>query len=140
MSGPTSAYTYDGDSFAHTAGYSSMSGTSQTLLSQRLTPPIEPVYVNPYGSGTKWFFAIGIATIWIYLIPLPFIWWVNRGRGKEAAARHAYVDTYHPRWLAAMDRWSRAYYCSKCDVVFLPGESQLIPAGQARGTIFAMTA
>jgi hypothetical protein len=138
MSGQTSGYTYDGDSFGHTAGYASLSGTSQTALSRRLTPPTEPVYDNPYGSGTKWFFGLCIGFCWAYLVPVAAMWWVNRGKSKEAAARHAYVDRNHPLWVATMERWNSAYYCSKCDGVFVPNQSQFIPAGQASQTIFAL--
>lgn len=65
-------------------------------------------------------------------------WWVNRGRSREAAARHVYVANFHPLWAEAMERWNSAYYCAKCDGVFVPGQSQFIPAGQARQTIFAL--
>lgn len=138
MAGPTGAWTYDGERFGTVAGYANLSGTSRTALSQWLAPPVEPVYENPYGNGTKAFFAICVTFVWVYLIPLPIMWWVNRGKSKEAAERHAIVGHYHPLWMAAMDRWNRAYYCSKCDGVFLPGQTQLTPVDVAQKTVFSM--
>jgi hypothetical protein len=133
LAGLTSSYSFDGD---HSVGHATMQGTSQTGLSSRLSPPDKP-YENPFGRGTKVFF--GVCLYFFFLAGLPlilmgFVWWQKQ---KEAAARHAYDD---PLWLVVMERWSRAYYCSKDDAVFLPGQAQLIPAGQARETIFALPA
>ena len=140
LSGQTSGITHDGDHFSHSVGSSTMSGTSRSALSTRLLPPSEPTYENPYGTGTKAFFVLCVLFFYAYFIPVIFMFIVNSGKQKLATVRHAEVDRLHPLWLAAMERWNNAYYCSKCDGVFLPGRSQFIPAGQARETLFALQA
>jgi hypothetical protein len=123
--GMTSALTYDGEGFARTVGVVSMSGMSHTSLSARLRPPAGPEreYVNPFTTGVKWQIAICIILFALYFIPLivaGIIWYKKSG---VAAARHAAVEARRPAFNAALQRWDQAYYCSKCDVEFLPDGS-----------------
>jgi hypothetical protein len=40
-------------------------------------------------------------------------------------------------WERAMDRWSRLFYCGRCDGVFIPGEGGFTPIGQMQQALFA---
>ncbi len=144
-----------------TIGGIQLAGGSRTLQSSMLAPPTPPEYVNPWkgivGSLIFGILAIflGIGLIaallqsvfrgspisvlihlgWLLLLvgwPIHKIWSTNQ---QAIAARDAYEQKL-PRWREAMRRWEHLYYCFRCDGVFIPGKSALIPTSDTASFIF----
>jgi hypothetical protein len=157
MSGGTYYASSNDPSYVH-----HLSGTSQTELSALLAPPVQPVagaltVARPKPSRGSVllvrvilavFLALFLGTLIqqsaaVLLVILAFFGFVLvYGLGESAriqTAQAAQAAALQPLWRAAMDRWSNAYYCSKCDGVFLAGSDMpLVPASQARSTLFAL--
>jgi hypothetical protein len=132
MAGGTYSVGFNGS--GDSIGAVSMSGVSQTALSARLAPPPEPVYESPWTGG--WlllmvlclvFLVVGLIIIGVIII---YRWLVGQNRRAAVARRH-------PLWEPAMARWQQAYYCAKCDAVFIPGLVGLVPARDAQGSLFS---
>jgi len=135
MAGGTYSVGFNGS--GDSIGAVSMSGVSQTALSARLAPPPEPVYESPWTGG--WFLLMVLCLgFWVLCwIPIGAIiiyrWLVGKTR-RDAVARR------HPLWEPAMARWQQAYYCAKCDGVFIPGLVGLVSARDAQGSLFSYNA
>ena len=41
-----------------------------------------------------------------------------------------FKTTVLPEWENAMRKWEQCYYCGRCDGVFIPQQSSLIPIAQ----------
>jgi hypothetical protein len=135
---------------------SALMGSSQTVLSQRLAPPPQPVYEESSWSGgavavvglcIACAACIGAPTVanlsngplnaggWFTLLfamaliltPIAII---ARQMLKEDKRRLAVIARLYPRWQAATVKWDHLYYCSRDDVVFLPGTQQMASANE----------
>jgi hypothetical protein len=134
--GPTSAVGYSSGNqggYSTMSGYTTLAGTSQTSLAQRLSCPPRPTYKSPWGFWSICFLIIvGIPALtgtifsfgseqvlygffWLILVVL-VIWY----KQHEASKRRAKVEAETPRWELAYQRWNELYYCSRNDVVFMP--------------------
>jgi hypothetical protein len=69
------------------------------------------------------------------LAAIVLIIWYQR---KRQGLRHRELARVHPLWWAAIQRWRQAYYCSKCDRVFVPRLTGLMTTTQAQQTIFSL--
>ena len=120
-----------------------------TAHSERFMPPIEPRGVNiPW-----WIWLLGVAGtgIGIYMLisnlSYGFVDSVNVVCALVpgaivllvASMAHALgkdrVTKAMPIWKRAMQRWAQLYYCGRCDGVFIPGESSLMPAEQMQALL-----
>ncbi len=150
----TSAGLYSGTA----SGSGLVAGMSYTALSQKLSPPIEPIYQSPWGGCSVtitaglviWNIAFivwvclglsqsptvvealshGNLDYWrtfIIIIGVGLIGWVIMAaiistKNRTASERGTHFATEYPRWERAIARWNELYYCSRNDVVFIPGK------------------
>jgi len=49
------------------------------------------------------------------------------------SARQQKVNEEMPKWESAIRRWNQLYYCSRCDGVFIPEKTLLVPSEMTRG-------
>lgn len=126
-------------------GAAVFAGRSQTGTSRLLAPPEKPTSANTclnaaIGCGGL-LAVLGLCTIFS---PTPggstgdagviaFIGFVVAGgavllRGEAQQHVHASVTA----WQSAMARWDRLFYCARCDGVFVPGSTSLIPAARTQ--------
>lgn len=120
-------------------------GVGQTRLSARLAPPEKP------GPKGVWSWVLGIEVLLAMLAcaSLSILFGeafalfvlvgvavlvggivVHSNQQKEADARM-------PQWNEAMRRWDQLYYCARCDGIFIPDETPLIPTGRMSEFLFA---
>ena len=71
-----------------------------------------------------------IILLWALLIP--FASRIYQTYRKQVAAAEPKISL----WQAAMERWGKLYYCSRDDVVFIPGEGKSAPLVQMLEYIF----
>jgi len=61
---------------------------------------------------------------------------IRRGNRKEKELRKGFEilkaqwQASMGRWKKSIGRWNRLYYCSRDDVIFIPGEKQAVPPGR----------
>jgi hypothetical protein len=110
---------------------------SQTMLSQRLTPPAKPTAKFPH-----WIWVllgvVGAPIVCCSTVETPeegglYYFLIIGGvilAGMFAVyfARQQRVAEQMPRWEKAVSRWHQLYYCGRCDGVFAPGETPLLSA------------
>lgn len=107
------------------------------LRSGRLSPPAKPA--NPGVSG--WVWGIGVLLIVLGIIaldpllgPETAVYCLLPGIVILAGALVVYsnrkqrFDEEMPQWQRLMRMWNRLYYCSRCDGVFIPGKTLLVPS------------
>lgn len=138
-------------------GRTTISGTTQTALSQQLTPPKKPSYgasevvgiggtllfgfigfysfINGLGSASSCSYdpsqCSGLsAVIAGPLICLLLVGLVIFGAIRMHASEKRKAAVEIPRWQRAMARWEQLFYCHRCGGVFLPGERFLVPLGR----------
>jgi hypothetical protein len=130
------------------AGPASMS-MSLADVRQKLALPSAPVYQSPWNFPTVFAFVVTICVVFVCVIGLvswvqplvqaptdPGILWqfvgltifmllwlglavfIVRSRSWMARERRAKVAA----WQSVRNRWAQTYYCTRDDVVFLPGE------------------
>ncbi|GEM_PF-2141725 len=84
---------------------------------------------------------VAIILLIISLLVVMIVAWAISARRYGAKVRRRYtqaqaewqaaVDAKTPAWQRALGRWQKAYYCARCDSVFIPGErDSLTPADQ----------
>jgi hypothetical protein len=141
-------------------GYSTLSGSSQTLLSQRLAPPEKPSARGSLGV------IVGIGAF-VFVIGgllgfLDLIYAINAPEevefhcccggtalgaivmgiclviyaGITVNKRAARVASQIPHWKRAMVRWNRLYYCARDDGVFDPEDGIFVPTEQMMDYIY----
>ncbi len=64
------------------------------------------------------FAGIVIGVIWYY-------WWKNNSAREREQREIEREQVAH--WNHAMERWNRLYYCSRDDIVYIPGEGSRAP-------------
>ena len=139
-SGPTSgiAAPIDSSKQAIVSGYTTLHGTSQTDLSRKLSPPIEPSAPSILGGIIGSFILIGGIVTLVFsegescnLIPgflllgiglLVMIPSINSQGTKEKTYKQEMQ-----RWKNAMSIWDRLYYCARDDCVFDPTSGEYAP-------------
>jgi hypothetical protein len=124
-----------------------LSGSSQTQLCRLLSPPKQPNYVSfttmlkhPYGIfliflgffgliilPILWFIGVAfiLGTIWV------FLYWALASEKEKTL-----LITEMPRWQGANSKWQRLYYCYRCDGVYLPGESYIVPSQHMKDFLY----
>jgi hypothetical protein len=133
-----------------TTSYSSVQGASQTLLSQRLSPPPRPSALPAFGFWSLILVITAICGLFMSLIGLALTrgsaeaaFWVIvclagivlpiREAKRVTQAREEQAARELPAWEAALHRWQQLYYCHRCDGVFVPGTgARLILAENVR--------
>lgn len=76
-----------------------------------------------FGEAFALFVLVGVAVLVGGIV-------THSNQKKEADARM-------PQWNEAMRRWDQLYYCARCDGVFIPDETPLIPKGGMSEFLFA---
>lgn len=108
--------------------------TLQTKLSKYLAPPDEPIHpLRQPGCG--------LFTLMLLLLNGPILLFGNDGIGigvttglilTSAVLLVVHLDWeksgQKPEWESAMLVWDRLYYCTRDDIVFLPGEEGSAPS------------
>lgn len=125
-------------------GSFSASGTQMTLLSQQLAFKETTLDRNDRGSMWAFFIFMGIslsALVGAMFVPAILFGGITvlaffRYRHKETE-----YQVFYRQWLAsrnlALKRWQSLYYCHRCDGVFVPGKSGLIPTDQMSQYLYA---
>lgn len=133
-SGPTHGAAYTpGSGWGGTVGHATLSGSSSTVLEQRLAPPTEPTDPRSYNRSligpAMLLLAVG-GVISLVLIAVSdaaayiglavtfgglFVWEMRK---RSSYKKHYESD--HPRWQRMMQRWNDLFYCHRCDPVFDP--------------------
>lgn len=146
--------------------YITVNGSSQTTLSRLLSPPAQPIYRSAWPAALVlitaiiWFllavvtlncilaifgsrhfhekidgsylFYNGVAlTIFLSLIIL-----INLYIRRKNLIKYTQVKAQMPHWQRANATWQHLYYCYRCDGVFLPGQSFLIPSEYMREFLY----
>ncbi len=128
-----------------------LTGTQQTLISQRLAPPLSPVQRH-MNDGSAWpalfvpclIFTIifggcfllllgnSIASAFKFILLIPvglfggmaviFLLMMIRASHKKRSM----IETETPYWQRAMEKWDRLYFCHRDDVVFSPQSGRYV--------------
>ena len=129
-----------------------MASISHTALSQKLSPPVRPIYRTPYGIVTK--IAIGICgslVLWALIAVLEGAILALLGclfygsilgvivfyKESVARKRRAAFDAAMSIYTAAYSKWHQLYYCARDDTVFIPGSpAPWVPASQMQKLLY----
>jgi hypothetical protein len=130
------------------AQYQAREAVIQTAISKKLAPPskptppsnddwrlaffvgaiglfalfvITPAIVNPNERSQGLMVSLGIVGFAVLLVILAV---TTTGKAKRQ------FESDISKWYRAMKIWNELYYCARDDVVFIPGESHVIPAYQ----------
>src|SRR2546421_10632092 len=73
--------------------------------------------------------AISDLIVWgmILAIGVCVLAWICRGVGRTNTLNYQQSEAQMPHWHRAISKWQRLFYCCRCDGVFLPGQSFLVP-------------
>jgi hypothetical protein len=94
-----------------------------------------PYHFSPESLWYQYLFLIvglasSFASLWgIYWLLLKTVFSKARARGEEEQNR------LNERYRTAYALWQQLYYCHRCGVVFLPGQSKVIPPDQLSAVI-----
>ena len=129
-----------GKAYGSYGGNISFAGTSQTLLSEKLAPPVRPRY---RGSGMEQLVSFGAIailtvitnsilapqfggsnclTIYFSLIIAVIIW-----AGYFWWKKLTFDSEQRPIWDRKMEVWNRLYYCARDDCAFDPINQRTMP-------------
>jgi hypothetical protein len=135
LSGATVGATYDltgSGGLGVGAAHTTLSGNQQSLLAQRLAPPVRP---EAKFLGYKWVFMtivfVPIASLIGTVVNAKFgglvfaigaLIYVCVGAYKEWKAAKDCKHIEVPYWEKQMAKWKERYYCHHCDYTFTPDE------------------
>lgn len=121
-------------------GYTTLQGSSQTMISGLLAPPKKPE--TKRWSGCAIFALIGLAPLTISAIVgyqdggaafgvifvVIIIAIITSQNNKVNTSKEEYEKEL-PRWQQAMRRWDSLYYCERDDILFNPETNETLPVG-----------
>lgn len=154
--GNTSGVSYNfgqGGGFGVAQGQVNLSGSSQTLLAQRLTLPAysKQDEMGTFLAGALIFCGLGGVTLFIQTVTpglaglIAAVVFLVLGIGSFGLSFEEHKKTNHflaamrPIWSRAAQIWSYLYYCHRCDAIFLPGEAVLYPPEEVRSYLRGVT-
>ena len=145
FSGPSASVTHVDGKWGTTGGYTTMSGSTTTVLARKLSPPPEPrkglgfhMLVYLFLAAVLAFFSCGVATGVSLLLfpnlegdPATVVYGIvlvglfvggltvlQRWSKTWQTNQEARYAKEKPAWDRAMERYDRAYYCFRDDAVF----------------------
>ncbi len=143
---------YSRNGMVFTDEFITLTGSSQTHLSQFLSPPIQPQvnYFDDYTLIIVLSGIIGLITVIIGLFQIlvsqfvsgTFILlfglsslgvcvWVGVSHSDLNKNNEIRFKQEHWAWQKALSKWQKLYYCYRCDGVFLPNLNHIIPSQHA---------
>lgn len=139
-------------------GGATLTGGQETVLSQRLAPPMQPVYEKArivWDTNSQLALAlciiggvVGVPVAMIALstsslgcliglaifgLSLVAIVSARRAHAKDVRAFYA---SENPRWQAAIDKWNDLYYCGRDDLVFIPETREMADAEEMMSFLY----
>lgn len=133
---------------------------STTELAQKLKPPVKPSYKGTFSTsegevqdtaGTRFTIMLWLGLAYLAKVIVgsqihneTIAWIAGILVFVLLAYRQARIEGAHlkevrqatPVWEKAMQRWGSAFYCYRCDGVFIPGENRFIPIEQMRSFLY----
>lgn len=61
---------------------------------------------------------------------------IYHGHHVRVSKERAWAEKETPHWQKLMAKWNSLYYCHRCDGVFFPGQSHLIPSVRMKDYLY----